>query len=349
MQCVNTNTREYQALKHRSGLSDSELSHQVGRFLDTVGRYPQLDELDGVNSEPAIREDLHIRKDNMVNTNDLLLETNTSSVEESIQVINNRYRDKEVEAMQIGDTTKVYFTDRPKSTVSSIGKASGEDINSFHYFNEIIDRMQSLYGINIIPITNQELTSPDWQNIAGTQQVKAFVYNGNIYVNTDIATIDSPVHELLHILLGSMKYTNPEIYNRIVESAREFNTYSEISELYPNRMQSDVNEEVFVTELAKYLTNQHSALDNLNDKIKHEIFYNINRTLDTMLMGDASVKCIDANDLYQMSLKNIASLVNASTTRSSYMGALDAATIGRIMSNKKSELMQKGLLREDCE
>jgi len=49
---------------------------------------------------------------------------------------------------------------------------------------------------------------------------------------------------------------------------------------------------VFVTELAKYLTGRSNDLSTLPNNIKHEIFYNINRTLDTMLMGDASVKCI---------------------------------------------------------
>jgi hypothetical protein len=49
---------------------------------------------------------------------------------------------------------------------------------------------------------------------------------------------------------------------------------------------------VFITELARYLTGQTNAMDNLSDSIKSEIIYNINRTLDTVLIGENSVKCI---------------------------------------------------------
>jgi hypothetical protein len=44
----------------------------VGRFLSKVRRYPYLDELKGVNSEPAIRKDLNLRKDNTTNTDAIL-------------------------------------------------------------------------------------------------------------------------------------------------------------------------------------------------------------------------------------------------------------------------------------
>jgi hypothetical protein len=47
-------------------------------------------------------------------------------------------------------------------------------------------------------------------------QSAAFIYNGDIYVNTDIATIDSQVHELMHIFLGSMRFKNPELYMELV-------------------------------------------------------------------------------------------------------------------------------------
>jgi hypothetical protein len=89
-----------------------------------------------------------------------------------------------------------------------------------------------------------------------------------------------------------MKSSNRRIYEQIISSAENLNSYNEISIKYPNRTKTDIDEEVFVTELAKYLTGRSNELSNLPDALKHEIFYNINRTLDTMLMGDASVKCI---------------------------------------------------------
>jgi hypothetical protein len=97
MQCVNKKLSEYQTLKRESGLTDSELSHQVGSFLDNIGRYPYLDELDGANSEHAIQEDFKLKKDNTTSVDTVLKNTNTDNIEDAIQVLNNKYRDKEIE------------------------------------------------------------------------------------------------------------------------------------------------------------------------------------------------------------------------------------------------------------
>lgn len=347
MQCVNKNLREYQSLKHDSGLSDSELSHQVGKFLDEVGRYPYLDELDGANSESAIKGDLKLNKDNITNTSNILEATNSETVDDAVQVLNNKYRDKEIEISEYSDeTSRVIITERPSINPVKLGNFGEVDINSFQYFNDIIDKLQTLYGINIIPITNVELQDPKWNGIA--EGAKAFIYNGDIYVNTDIATLDSPVHEFLHILFGSLKYNNRELYNQIVSQAEQFDSYNEIAQNYPNRTREDVNEEVFVAELSKYLVGTSNTISNLPNNVQHEIFYNINRTLDTMLMGNASVRCIPEENLYQMNMKTLAKLVNSSAMTNNFQTTLTNSMLSRIMSNKKSELMEKGLLREDC-
>ena len=222
-----------------------------------------------------------------------------------------------------------------------------ENVNSFAFFNEIIDKLQTLYGINIIPITNAELSQDRWASITGTKGVKSFIYNGNIYINTDIATVDSPVHEFLHLLFGSMKYQNRALYNTLVGQAEQFDSYDTISQNYPNRTRGDINEEVFVTELAKYLTGQNNAISNLDQSIQNEIIYNVNRTLDTVLMGENSVKCVE--NPYIMNLKTLAKLVNSSTMISEKRGSLSDATLNRMMANTKSELMKNKELREECQ
>jgi hypothetical protein len=39
-----------------------------------------------------------------------------------------------------------------------------------------------------------------------TQQAKAFIYNGSIYINVDKGGIESPIHEYMHIICSVMKY-----------------------------------------------------------------------------------------------------------------------------------------------
>lgn len=349
MQCINENSREYQTLKKQSGLSDFVLSAYVGDFLETHDRFPYLDELPEADSSKAISEDLSLNKDNTTKTENILQATNTNTVEEAVPVLNNKYRDKEIEVLEIGSKSKVYITTRPNTTQISdnINNSNYENVNSFAFFNEIIDKLQTLYGINIIPITNAELSQDRWASITGTKGIKSFIYNGNIYINTDIATVDSPVHEFLHLLFGSMKYQNRALYDQLVGQAEQFDSYNTISQNYPNRTKGDINEEVFVTELAKYLTGQNNAISNLDQSIQNEIIYNVNRTLDTVLMGENSVRCVE--NPYIMNLKTLARLVNSSTMISEKRGSLSDATLNRMMANTKSELMKNKELREECQ
>ena len=281
MQCINRNSREYQTLKKQSGLSDFVLSAYVGDFLETHNRFPYLDELPEADSSKAISEDLSLKKDNTTKTENILQATNTNTVEEAVPVLNDRYRDKEIEVLEVGSKSKVYITTRPNTTQNQDEKINNnyENVNSFTFFNEIIDKLQTLYGINIIPITNAELSQDRWASITGTK--------------------------------------------------------------------GDINEEVFVTELAKYLTGQNNAISNLDQSIQNEILYNVNRTLDTVLMGENSVKCVE--NPYIMNLKTLARLVNSSTMISEKRGSLTDATLNRMMANTKSELMKNKELREECQ
>jgi hypothetical protein len=59
--------------------------------------------------------------------------------------------------------------------------------------------------------------------------------NNNIYINTDLATLDSPIHEILHLVLGSIKFQNPKLYTDLVSLAVQFGNFNKIAKKYPNR------------------------------------------------------------------------------------------------------------------
>jgi hypothetical protein len=66
----------------------------------------------------------------------------------------------------------------------------------------------------MIPITKSELSNnPEFEGIPAAQ---AFILNGNIYINTDSATIDAPIHGQLHLFLGSIRFGNPNLYFQLV-------------------------------------------------------------------------------------------------------------------------------------
>lgn len=348
--CINTKSFEFQTLKEKSGLSDFELEYQVQAFQEMYGRWPNLDELEGVDSEPYIRKSLHIREDNSTSIDRILEETGTEDIRDAKIQLNNEYRDKEIDIIPLKNDAIVEITKRPNTQedLSEDIYEQDAEVNNAVLMMQTIDKLQDLYGINIKYISNSELNSEEWQQVPGVQSAKAFIFNGDIYVNTDNATIESPLHEMLHLIFGSIKYSEPELYQSLVDQAINFSSYNRIAKLYPNRTQNDLNEEVFITELSKYLTGKQSDLAGLDPSVMHEISYNMYRLLDTVMMGGNSVKTIPESVLYNLNMKQVAQIVNSAIAQGRNVGSLDSSQVSRIMANVKSDLLSKGLLREEC-
>jgi hypothetical protein len=147
--------------------------------------------------------------------------------------------------------------------------------------------MQKLYGINIIPITADEIQE---LGISNSSLVKGFVKDGNIYVNIENSTMDTKVHELMHIFLGGVRYTNPELYFSLVNQVEQLPRYNEFASNFPNRTRGDINEEIFVQEFSKYLTKSPSIFDNFENM--DELMYEIYRNIDALIDGNYSVKSL---------------------------------------------------------
>jgi hypothetical protein len=347
--CINTSSSEYQILKKKSGISDFKLKTYCRLFLNKYGRFPYVDEIAGSNSEPALRERLDM-SENGTTIDNLLEATGTQSVEEANIALNNEYRDLEIEVTPIQDEACIEITHRP--TVNNFEEEVVEydnDVNSEALLTEVLDKLSRLYGINIIATTTDELMSDEWSDlIKDAKNTSAFIYNGNIYINTQVADIDAPLHEMMHLFFGSIRFTNPELYTRLLQIPQNFKSYDLMIRTFKNRTQNDINEEILVNEFAKYLVGQESQLDGIDEATQHEIFYNMNRVLDSVLMGQDSVNVMDASDIVNMSLKDLAKKVRSSVLNNSFKGTLDDNTVHRIAMNTKSDLMKEGKLQEYC-
>lgn len=349
--CINTNSAQYRELKKLSSLPDVLLKAEIAKYQDShEGRFPTIDEIPGTNSLKTIKEDLKIREDGTSKISDVLEYTRAENINEANIIINDKYRDLDTEIIPINKTAIINIKERP-----SIFKYRESPKNDFNFLDskifitESLNKLATSYGININYISTDELKNKGiLSQIADVSQSAAFIYDGNIYVNTNIASIDAPVHELMHILLGSMKFKNPELYSKLVESIKDLPNLEDLIKLYPNRTQSDLLEEIFVEEFSKYLSGIDNQMSKLSDDILYQIHYNITRTLDTILMGDNTVMAIDDEILYNSSLKDLAKLVNSSTMVNTSHGFLEDALIHRTLSNVKQELMENGHLKEIC-
>ena len=349
-ECLIKNS-EYRTKLAQSGIPEFIFYSVANDFVAEHGRFPNLDELPGSNSVKYLKDSLHINDLNSTKIDDILVTTGTDNLKDANITINDSFSDLLVEVKPLKTEAIVDIKQRPSTSnvIKDVSEINVEDNpNMGVVFNTMFDKLRNLYGIDLIPVTNKQLSNSKWSEIPEVLTAAAFVHNGNIYVNTDLAKADAPIHEMTHILLGSIRFKNPDLYKQLISVADQFSNFTTIAFQNPNRTQEDIYEEAFVQETAKYLAGYKSALNELDPNILYEIHYNIKRLLDTALMGQYSVNSYSDNDLYKMSLKELAKGVKSTIMQSTTMSSLDDAALHRILSNTKSELMKQNKLREEC-
>lgn len=346
--CTIKNSQKGQALQEASGLSETLAYTYITAFEKSHGRFPELDEIPHANSEEYLNKQLDIKqvKDSKYTTTQKLQDLTgaTNSYEATVK-INQEHPDLEVHLNQIGNAVLVETLHRPSEYLEEEIIPTSVDFDSSRESNSVIlrdslNRLQKYYGIQTEAVTTQELSE-------GFSEAKAFIKDGKIYINTDKATIDSPVHEQLHLFMGSVRFANPQLYYSLVQSVEQIPNFELLAKQFPNRTMSDVQEEIFVHEVANYVTHQPSLLDSIEAPIVDKLLYYINRDIDSILMGKQSVRAISG--IYGKSLLELAEETGSENFDIDTAATLDDATIHRIMANTKEDLMNKNELIQNCE
>lgn len=355
--CINTKSIEFQNAAKRSGLSDFEFAVNINIHQSKQRKYgmseneltfPQLDQIIGADSTQYLIEHIKL-KNNCANISDLLYYTNKDNIEDAIIELNNIHRDLEINVLPLNEQCFIQINKRPTSYYNK--QSNKFDVSSdIRALFPIFNKLATIYGIKFNNITTQELiTNEKFKNVLDAKHTNGFILDGEIYINSDIADIDTPIHEMAHLLLGGIKYQNFKLYDDLISLSEKLPNYSDLIKLYPGRTRSDVNEEIFVTELAKFAANKPSLLQNLPMYVQDELLYNMTRLLDSILMGDLSSNIISCENRFNKSLPEIAEIVNSNIFENISRATLTQSNIHRILNNKKSDLLKNNELIEECQ
>jgi hypothetical protein len=246
--CININSAEFQALKEKSGLSTEELKGYCYYYIDKCGRFPYLDEIAEANSSKYLTEKLELNENGGTSAKKILDYTQSESIEEATHKINDTHRDVEVDITPVLDRAIVRISKRPSFYQVQRGEqvVPDEVVNSRVLLNTALTKLARLYGINFKSVTTDELRDMFGNKMPDVYSTKAFVYNNEVYINTDLATADTPVHEMLHLLLGSIRYSDPDLYYNLVNLVDKLPQRDTLARMYKNRTRQDINEEIFV-------------------------------------------------------------------------------------------------------
>lgn len=348
--CINRNSAEYQSLKEKAGIPQNIFDVIYSQFQEEYGRSPYLDEIPGANSESFIKKELKIKNESS-NINHMLETTDSKTIEEVKFKLNNKYRDKEIRIIPIVNDAFVEIKSRPTDI-----KIANENTNLINNISSSviinsINKLIDVYGIKINEVNDIELSSEKWEHLMPRDRmVNAFIYNGEIYINTDRISPDVKIHEMLHLLVGCMRFTNPTLYQKFIDNAEKLPNYKQLASEFNNKTRNDINEEIFIQELAKYLTGQESSLSKLSKQDIYEIKYNTCRILDSMLMGDVSSISLDDNYLYESTFKDLVKYTNSNIMTSKFSGTMNIenSSLHRELNNIKSDLLRTKKLEQIC-
>lgn len=171
---------------------------------------------------------------------------------------------------------RYYFIETDKTTTQKVRTSPRIPIVKF--LETLATTMQTKFGVPVHVLSNEDIieaTNPktieelqkienrteaeeellqlatNLQGLELDSTVKAFIHNGEIYINSSTANIQDPFHEYAHLLLGVLK-ANPEtrgVYVELLKKAlsTEYaaNAIERKRKLYPNRSYYDLAEEVF--------------------------------------------------------------------------------------------------------
>lgn len=126
------------------------------------------------------------------------------------------------------------------------------------YFNE-------KFGITINTMSQTELNDFGKQNGIDVKNARAFIYNGQIYINSSKANVSDVFHEMSHIFLGVLKAKYPDSYQAIVAKYQEdpkFKTnFNYINNTYTNFAMQDKLEECVADMIADKMFQKQSLLN----------------------------------------------------------------------------------------
>ena len=213
----------------------------------------------------------------------------------------------------------------------------------------LLDRLENLYGIKFIRVTNEDIEESGLtEDVPDAQFAKAFILDGEIYINTDNATADSPIHELGHLLLGTLRQTNPELYQTMVNSVENYEDYEYELKKYRHRSRMDANEEIFVDLFARHYSQGYDL--NIDQNMMNDAEYEIRRNIDSAIFPNTSTTKEPMINLMEKSLSEIMDIFGTAINRDTLTKAFkyDIGSMSRTVANIKESLFKNNDLKEYC-
>lgn len=207
--------------------------------------------------------------------------------------------------------------------------------------------LQSQFGVNINMMTSSEIVEKYPDIDANT--TKAFVRDGEIYINTTQAEASDPLHEFTHIILGVLK-ANPElsknyeqlmyIVSRTEEGKRKI---QKLRDIYTDASEMDLMEEAFVDLFGRHIMGElKPGFENLFTSVDKYIKDATKIVFNNPIEDLTSFYGSSIQTVFRRFNSDIASLLDGRKINFAETGQ------SRKISNWISKQIKEGTIKEKC-
>lgn len=292
---------------------DRELS-AIGRLIKNKIKTPQQIALFLTHVE---MEDPTTNNSYFINNSQFIKKVTEEISASSIQfykVVNNSYK----ETINKKTNNVVNIVKQDKRALQQIPKVFNRP-----YENNILN-LQSIkesfkkYGVQIELLSNIEMENRFGKGTDG------YYLNGIIYLNYNTATLHTALHEYTHLLLGLLRESNPQAYQKLIEkyiSEYKGDFQGDLKNkqtLYSQSSESEVIEEMFADDFGKYLISNNQEISDLFEITKSSIeehpIFNPNTNISELINNPISSFELFSNSI-QAAKKEIGFSIPSNITR----------------------------------
>lgn len=206
----------------------------------------------------------------------------------------------------------------------------------------MVNLLKNKFGVEINIIHNEDLKQ---FNDPEVNDSSAFVTKNGIFVNIDRASIEEPLHELLHLVLATMKNSNPDKYYALVGAVQNHPLFTKVLANY-NEINTELLEETFIRLLSKTFRKnilKQGVFDeyNFNDAIRNSIMELMDLT-----------KTLEWEDPFDLLAKPVSDILFdfGSKLADAEQSLIEPNSVSYMfdISNKVKQLLESGNLKQKC-
>lgn len=168
---------------------------------------------------------------------------------------------------------------------------------AIQFINIVAKVLKKQFDVEIKILSEQEIK--DEIKVKGIEQHKAFIYQGQIYINSSRATAKDVLHEYTHLILQVLKRDNPQGYTQLMQKTYSIAGEDKIQkfhEQYPELSMYDVVEEYFCNAFSKWVIGQKISRQSVTNE--NDLFMDNSIVKVTQKLFDR--KIIDQNDFKEL-------------------------------------------------